>query len=120
MANGLNGESEKIVNQVSNTVMLRISRGMLGILVVMITLAAGGFSAWTSLKSDVAVIGSMIEIIQDGQKDRYYGSQAERDLSFLQDQIDRIMVELTRHENKPWHENAGLKLQELQGKIQDK
>lgn len=109
--------NEELVRDVANAVMVRLSRGMLGLLAVVITLAAGGFSAWTSIKSDVAVMSSMLEIIKEGQKDRYYGSQAARDLQFLQDQIDRLMIELQRHESKPWHENAGLKLQELQGKI---
>ena len=111
-------EHENIIRDVTNAIMARLTKGLFSLIFVIITLAAGGFSAWTSIKSDVAVMRSMLEIIKEGQTDRYYGTQAKRDLNFIQNQIDRISDELHRHTEKNWHETAGLKLQELQDMIE--
>lgn len=81
------------------------------------------FIIWIMTQSFAVVWGaatlvSQLSSIKEETKDRYYNTWAMRDfklrdreLEKLEQRINDLEIDAQRHEDKPWHNEAGLELQ---------
>jgi prefoldin subunit 5 len=121
---------QEVVTDVLAHIGAKLFWGLMTIGFSLIVVIGSGVAAWTSLKSDVAVLGSELraiaKIVETGTKDRYHAKTAEKDfelrdnkIQFLQEQVDKIKHELDAHHAMPAHTIAIIEHQQFKAHMAD-